>query len=383
MLMLNNASIPTPAFVYDENEIVKKINTIRQNVEQAKILFPLKPFTIIDALRLMAPMVQGFSASSLFEARLARDVLGEDKLVHVTAPGLRFDELTNFSKVCDCIYFNSLSQLYRYRDGLGTGVKLGLRVNPHLSFVKDTRYDPCRKHSKLGVSIDLLHNDQSLLAGISGIQFHTNCESTDFYQLMATVQHIDDRLPGILNKISWINLGGGYLFEEPHDLETLSKTVDFLKNNYGLDVIIEPGKGIVGNAGYIISSVIDQFESDGRTVAILDTTVNHMPEVFEYQYTPEISSESDNGKYEYILAGASCLAGDLFGEYRFDERLDVGSKIIFENMGAYTLVKASMFNGINLPSIYAYTTDGKFELKKKFNYNDLLSRCGGPSNVVK
>ena len=154
------------------------------------------------------------------------------------------------------------------------------------------------------------------------------------------------------------------------------EAVSFLREKYDVDVFFEPGKAIVGDAGYIVSAVIDIFESDGQTIAILDTSVNHMPEVFEYQYRPDVTQDSEEGAYIYTLAGCTCLAGDLFGDYKFKEPLEIGSRIVFEGMGAYTLVKANMFNGVNLPSIYALTTEGKLELKKQFGYEDFKSRCG-------
>lgn len=148
------------------------------------------------------------------------------------------------------------------------------------------------------------------------------------------------------------------------------------------DIFIEPGNGIIGSAGYIVSSVLDRFVSAGKNIAILDTTVNHMPEVFEYQYRPDILQEAKDGQYEYILAGCSCLAGDVFGQYSFAEPLSIGDRIVFKDMGAYTMVKAHMFNGINLPTIYSYTDEGELRLIKEFNYEDFISRCGGTKNVL-
>ncbi|GAG23844.1 unnamed protein product, partial [marine sediment metagenome] len=208
-------------------------------------------------------------------------------------------------------------------------------------------------------------DNPGFLKKINGILFHTNCESENINQLSKTVKHIDKTLAGLFSKIKWINLGGGYLFDNEEDLSPLIDIAKFLKNRYKIDVFFEPGKAVVGEAGYIVSTVLDIFNSDGKDIAVLDTTVNHMPEVFEYQLRPDIMQESADGKHAYILAGASCLAGDLFGAYRFTEPLRVGSRITFKAMGAYTLVKASMFNGINLPAIYAHTQNGKIELKKE------------------
>ena len=107
-------SADTPAFVYDEAAILKAINNARGLIgESCMLLFPLKSFAIMDALSLMATEVDGFSASSLFEAKFARDVLGNQKTVHITTPGFRPDEIPIISELCDYISFNSLSQWER------------------------------------------------------------------------------------------------------------------------------------------------------------------------------------------------------------------------------------------------------------------------------
>ncbi len=380
--LCDSNSITTPVFIYDENEIQKKLCNIRK-IPNCKILYSLKPCVLAEVLCLMSPFINGFSVSSLFEAMLAKEVVQNHDVIHMTTPGLRPDEIENISEICDYISFNSIPQWRAYSDKLRSGIKQGLRINPQLSFIEDDRYNPCRLHSKLGVQFaELLLelNDASFIKNISGFHFHTNSESTDFNNLLETVKHIEANLPGALRKISWINLGGGYLFDKSENTEALTEAITLLTTKYGLDVFLEPGRGIIEDAGYIVASVVDLFKSDNRVIAVLDTTVNHIPEVFEYQYKPAVGGESQSGKYRYILAGASCVAGDIFGEYKFDEPLKIGSTIIFENMGAYTLVKANMFNGINLPSIYAYSLEGKLVLKRSFDFVDFLSRCEVKNN---
>ncbi|UCB57020.1 MAG: hypothetical protein JSV30_00015 [Candidatus Omnitrophota bacterium] len=377
------SDLHTPAFIYDENIILKKLGILSNLREESrlKILFPLKTFSLTNALYLIASIVNGFSASSLFEAKLARDILTQGKTVHITTPAFRNDEIRDISFLCDYISFNSLSQVKKFYYQVVEQANCGIRINTQLSFIKDDRYNPCRKHSKLGVSLDELRelwkNNKKFFKKIGGILFHTNCESENINQLLETIKHIDKTLPEFFAKINWVNLGGGYLFNSKKDLAPLKEAVNFLKSKYDVEVFFEPGKGVVGEACCIASSVVDIFNSDGKDIAVLDTSVNHMPEVFEYQVRPEIAQESTGGKYKYILAGATCLAGDVFGEYQFARPLAVGSKIIFKTMGAYTLVKAHMFNGVNLPAIYAYTQKEKLELEKQFEYEDFLIKCGG------
>jgi len=374
--------ISTPAFIYSEKDILFKLKILNEikTISTCKMYFALKAFSFYDSLEMMINMLDGFSASSLFEARLSFNVInGRDKSIHLTSPLLKEEEMSGILTYCNYISFNSIEQWLRFRDIAENNSSCGIRINPGISFVSDNKYNPCRKHSKLGVPIQALIENQGLewMQGIRGLHFHTNCESDKFRELLETVKLIGRCLPKFLSRIDWVNLGGGYLFSSEEDFDEFIEAVLLLKEKFGLEVVFEPGKGIIGQAGTIVSTVVDIFINDGHSIAVLDTTTNHMPEVFEYQYRPDVAQESEEGKYPYILAGATCLAGDVFGEYRFDKPLEIGSRIVFENMGAYTMVKANMFNGINLPTIYAYTTDRKLEMKKQFTYDDFLSRCGG------
>lgn len=346
-----------------------------------ELLYSLKPLVQLCVLEIIQQYVDGFSVSSLFEARLVGGVRHANHSLHFTSPGIALGQLQSLESNIDYISFNSLSQIQSLRHLRKTRVNYGIRVNPQISFIDDKRYDPARSGSKLGVPlndlISLLSNGaQDTLAGITGIQFHNNADSTDFGQLLQTVEHLDLHFGDWLSTLDWINLGGGYLFPEDVNLQPFYEAIDLLKSKHGLKVFIEPGAALVRDAGFIISSVVDIFNSDGKQIAVLDTTVNHMPEVFEYQYEPDVLGHTADGKYSYILAGASCLAGDVFGEYAFDEPLEVGSRVVFTGMGAYTLVKANMFNGINLPSIYSLREDGELVLEKQFTYEDFASRCG-------
>jgi len=385
---LHEASIDTPAFVYDEErlaDVVDYINELGCRVG-FNVLFTVKPLILRSILDLISPCLDGFSVSSLFEARFVRNALEEPGTLHITTPGLRCDEIEAVAETCDYMAFNSLSQWIRLKGVARDKVFCGLRINPGLSFVQDSRYDPCRRHSKLGVPLaeaaDLARRKDNLLRDISGLHFHTNCDSRTFDPLLETVLRLDAEAPELLGKMEWINLGGGYSFADIARREPLSKAVELLWKKYSLDVFLEPGSGIVRDAAVIVSSVIDMFDSDGKTVAVLDTTVNHMPEVFEYQFQPNILGQTSDGPHRYILAGCTCLAGDIFGEYALAESLEVGSRVVFTDMGAYTTVKWHWFNGVNLPTIYSSTDTGKIVRQKRFEYKDFAVLCGGDCHAA-
>lgn len=374
--------VETPAFVYDESRILAAALRASKAASQAgcKVLYSLKSFAMVGGLQLLADRVAGFAASSVFEARLARQVLGASGQVHANVPAASEDDIANLNTLSDYITLNSLSQWNRLQP-LVKNASCGLRLNPQLSFVSDPRYDPCRIGTKLGVAPDRLicarKNDTSLASNLRGIHFHSNCDSEDFGQLYETTCHLHDTLgAAVFGRLDWVNLGGGYLFVEGQDVSGLTSAVQLLTDKYPLQVFIEPGASIVRDAGYLIATILDILSSDEQRVAVLDTSVNHLPEAFEYEYDPEVVDSIADGAHVYTLAGNSCLAGDLFGRYAFAEPLTIGARVIFRNVGAYSIVRANTFNGIGLPSVYALTPAGQTVLKRRFTYEDFSQSCG-------
>ena len=362
----------TPAIVYDENVLRGTVNRLLRLTRDGgcKLLYSPKACAVSSVMKTLGEMVIGFSCSSLNECKRARAHLGPKGEVHLVTPAIKDRDVRKIAEVCDYVVLNSLAQHARLTGVLSLSCQVGLRVNPQLSFAKDSRYDPCRSDSKLGVPVNsLIQNieDHAFeLDGLSGIHVHNNCEGTDACDIAETTRKLIRGIPGILEKIAWINLGGGYFYDEFENPELFVQTVSELKERFSLDVYIEPGAAIVRQAGSIISSIVDLFEGEDRTIAVLDTSVNHMPEVLEYQYTPDVVGHSEGALHEYVLAGCTCLAGDQFGISCFDAPLSLGNEIVFPNAGAYTISRANTFNGVPLPDVYLRTTDGELLSKVVF-----------------
>jgi len=352
-LVLKDSVYSSPAFVLNEAEITRQLEILAELRSQCgcKVLYSIKSLPFSAVMQMANPFVDGFSVSSLFEAQLADEILAGQGSIHLTTPGIRPDELNELSSLCSHISFNSLTQYRQHSEAVQAQASIGLRVNPKLSFLQDDRFNPCRQHSKLGVDIEEL-SKSICLDQIEGLHVHNVFSATDFTPLIKTVDKLQQLLGVGLAELEWLNLGGGYLFGQIEDHRPFVDLVKKLKHDYGLEVYIEPGKAVVGRAGYLVATVLDSFISDGETIAILDTSVNHNPEVFEYQRQPELHEHDPEGQYTAILAGCTCLAGDVFGKYRFTEPLQVGDKVVFKHVGAYTLIKANRFNGYNLPDIY-------------------------------
>lgn len=368
LLELKRQIPSSPAFLLDQDQVVANLKPLQalREASGCKVLYSIKALPLVSLLEAVKGRIDGFSVSSLFESRLAREVLGEaEHCLHLTTPGIRPKEFSELGRLCTHISFNSLSQCQRL-SGLGEGYSRGLRINPKLSFADDHRYDPCRVHSKLGVDIESLRS--GLPEDVEGLHFHTVFARQDFLPLLSVVASLKPLLKRH-PKIKWLNFGGGYLYNTLSNQSAVIELIKELRRDFGLEIYLEPGKAIVGNAGYLVCTVLDRFNSDGKTVVILDTSVNHHPEVFEYQLRPTLLEEAESGPHGVILAGSSCLAGDLFGEYRFNRVPEIGERLVFCNVGAYTLIKANRFNGYNLPDIYRIR-EGQSSLLKRYAYDD-------------
>jgi len=375
-----SSQVETPAFVIDEGAIVGAVESAKSMLAGTgcRLLYALKALSSGDVMRTLRPHVAGFAASSLFEAELARSVLGQEGSVHITTPGLRPDEAKDLDGLCDYVALNSLNQLGSF-SSVFRKASIGVRVNPGLSFVKDARYNPCARNSKLGVPMAQLAratDDLGSLERVVGVHFHGNCDASGFKPLLKTVRRLSKKLDGLLRRSSWVNVGGGYMFEPGTDPGPLHEAIALLRDRYNFEVFAEPGAALVRRAGHLVASVIDIAKADSETLVYLDTSVNHMPEVYEYQFEPDVIGHTAKGKHWYTLVGSTCLAGDRFGRYAFDEPLCIGSRVVFSDMGAYTAVKAQMFNGVNRPTMYYLTTDKTLTVRKRFTYNDFAGMWG-------
>lgn len=376
--MFHNTDLITPAYVYDQDKIIQTLEILTEIKEKTACfsLYSIKSANMSGLLEIIKPYVSGFSCSSLFEVQLAKEILDDSQTIHITTPGYREDEWAQVLEHSDFVTLNSYTQAHRFSENINNVASCGLRINPEMNFVKDERYDPCRAHSKLGVSLNDIVNKEVTIDWqfIEGVHIHNNFESINFDELKQSVHKVMLGLSANELNLKWINLGGGYLLNSQLDISPLIDTIKWLQDNYAVDVYFEPGKAITGQAGYLIANIIDIFKSEGKQIAVLDTAINHLPEVFEYQYQPKVMNACEKSDYEYRLVGGSCLSGDLFGDYFFDEPLEIGSRIVFENIGAYMQVKANMFNGINLPATYLLESDGVLKLLKQHDYDFFRSR---------
>ena len=368
----------TPAFIINENRIRQNCEVLASVKEQTdcKVLLALKGFAQWSLFPMIGKYLDGVCASSPWEARLGHEMFGGE--VHAYAAAYSDADFAELLKLCDEIDFNSFSQMKRFLP-LPTGnTQFGLRINPEHSTQNPahTIYDPCAPRSRLGIrQKDFAFQS---LEGISGLHFHTLCEQ-NADALQTTLVAVEEQFGDLLPQMEWVNFGGGHhITRTDYDINLLCKLINDFKKKYNVQVILEPGEAVALDAGTLAASVLDIIDNEGL-IAILDLSCTcHMPDVLEMPYRPEVEGAGlpDQKPHTYRLAGASCLAGDVIGDYSFDAPLHVGDQIVFQDMAHYSMVKTTFFNGIKHPDIGIRRESGKIEVVRKFSYKDYKYRLG-------
>ena len=366
--------LPTPCYVVDEGRLKQNLSLLKQVQDDTgcKILLAQKAFSMFSEYPLIRGYLAGTTASSLFEARLGAEELGGE--THIYAPAYKDAEFDEIASLCGHIVFNSFAQLEKFRDRCG-GASIGLRINPEFSTQEHAIYDPCAPGSRLGVTADALRPE--LLEGVEGLHFHTLCEQ-GADALADTLAAVERSFGKWLHTVKWLNLGGGHHITRPgYDLELLKKCIRQVREEYGLEVYLEPGEAVALNAGYFITEVMDIVENGGVTSLILDgSAACHNPDVLEMPFRPPVEGSGQPGEkaHGYRLTACTCLAGDIFGDYSFDRPLKIGDRLRFKNFAIYSMVKNNTFNGVCLPSISVMDEDGNCRVIKSFGYEDFKNR---------
>lgn len=369
---------PSPAYVVDLGRLRHNL-AILDSVQKrsgAKILMALKAFSMWGVFPLIRETLFGVCASSPWEARLGREEFGRE--VHSFAAAFKESDVKELLGISDHLVFNSFAQLERFRplwERERGRVSIGLRVNPEHSEGHTAIYDPCAPKSRLGIRRDEFKGRS--LDGVEGLHFHTLCEQL-FEPLERTARVFEDKFGEFLPRMKWLNLGGGHhITREGYDTNALVELVLYFREKYGLDVYLEPGEAIAIGAGILVGEVLDVAHNE-MDIAIMDVSATcHMPDILEMPYRPGVKDGFDAGEkaHTFRLAGPSCLAGDVIGDWSFEKQLAPGDRLAFLDMAHYTMVKTTTFNGIQHPAICTFEPEtGELKVVRSFTYEDFRGR---------
>ncbi len=366
----------SPSWVLEEDKLRANLELMqRVQVESgAKIILALKGFAMWSAFPLIRQYLPGATASSLYELQLAAEEFQGES--HIYSAAFRADEFDEICDIADHLVFNSVAQLEQYGpQATAAGVSVGLRVNPGMREVEFDLYNPCRVGSRLGVRAEFVEPEVFDL--VDGLHAHALCES-EADASIRLMDAIEEQFGSVLPDLKWVNLGGGHLMTRPgYDLDALIARLQAFRERWDVELYLEPGSAVGLNTGVLVASVLDIVPTEAHPVCILDISATaHMPDVLEQPYRPEVIGGRlpGDGPFTYRLGGGSCLAGDVIGEYSFDEPLEVGDRLVFEDQMHYTMVKTTMFNGVRHPDIAMVTETGELKVIRAFSYADFRDR---------
>ena len=370
--------IATPYYLIDEKKLLRNLKIIKRirDVSGAKSLLALKCFSTWCVFDLMREYMDGTTGSSLHEVRLGREKFGKE--VHAYCVAYSDAEMPSVARCADTIIFNSASQLKRFVHKTGSR-KLGVRINPRVSYSHFDLADPARKYSRLGISDK--KELMSVVPLISGCMVHFNCENSDFANFATNLKYLADEYGDVLERLEWISLGGGIFFtKENYPIDKFCAALKAFGKRFGLQIYLEPGESSITQSTELVTTVEDIVHNE-IDIAIVNASIEaHMLDLLVYRLGAQVHNAEScpadgarKGANTYMVAGRSCLAGDVFGTYRFPSRLKVGSTIRFTDAAGYTMVKKNWFNGLAMPSIAVRRLDGSLELVRKFEYKHFLT----------
>lgn len=363
-------NLATPYYLIYESKLLKKLQTIARIKKScgAKFVLALKCFSAWSVFPLIRKYLDGTTSSSLYEARLGYEKFKKE--VHAYSVAYSSREIKQVRRYADKIIFNSISQLTMFRRYAGNA-EIGLRVNPGISFSCFDLADPARRYSRLGVT------DKNALAKIlpliDGIMFHFNCENDDFENFSSNLDSISRKYAGLLKELKWVSFGGGiYFTKDGYPLDRFCKKIKEFSSKFAVQIYFEPGEAVITQSAELVTKILD-IVHNGMDIAIVDSSIEaHMLDLLTYRLSAKIKSD-DTGRFRYQIAGRSCLAGDVFGTYRFKTRLKIGNVLRINDAAGYTMVKKNWFNGLSMPSIVVKRLDGTIDVIRNFEYKDFIN----------
>lgn len=371
------SNLDRAAYVLHEEKLIRNLELIRTVKEKAgiEIILALKGFAMWRMFPLVRQYLDGATASSLYEARLIYEEMGNK--AHSYLPIVLESEVEELARMSSHIVFNSVKQYEQYKDLFRTKypeISIGLRVNPGFSKVAVEMYNPTAPGSRLGIDPD--HLKTGMPEGVEGLHFHALCESSS-YDLAETLEVLESKCSHLLHQVKWVNMGGGHLMtRKGYDIDHLVALLIAFRTKYNVDIVLEPGSAIAWETGDLVANIVDIVNNHGVGTLMTDVSFTaHMPDTLEMPYRPDIAGTVDfPTDFQYRVGGTSCLSGDYMAAYNFEIAPRIGDKLVFKDMIHYTIVKTTMFNGVHHPDIFLLNREGALERMRTFSYEDYKLR---------
>lgn len=385
----------TPVYVYNANRITEQFQQLKQvfNSDKVSFFYACKALTNVSILKHIKSIGCKVDCSSINEAKLAVHAGFPSSDILYTSNGIAFDEIEEAVALGININIDSLSNLEKFGKKYGHSYPVGIRLRPNIMAGGNLKISTGHDTSKFGIPIeqlsDIVRIMQQYQIHIAGLHVHTGSEIKDVAVFMKVTDVFFELVPHF-PELQFLDLGGGFKVpyqdgEEGTDIQLLAKEIlafeQKIEQTYqrNFQVWFEPGKYLVSEAGYLITSVNVLKETSATIFAGVNSGFNHLirPMFYEaYHRIRNISNEKGVIK-NYTITGNICET-DTFAWERPMNEIREGDVLVFDNAGAYGFEMASNFNSRYRPA-EVMVKDGKpYLIRKREVFEDLLRNLVEP-----
>ena len=390
------ADFGTPCFIYSHNDLVKNFSEIK-NVfasEKRKVFYSVKANSNLSILKVLLELGAGFDIVSLGELERVIKIGAQPEKIIYSGVGKSEEEIIRSLEYgIHCFNVESFSELERINSiaaKLNKVAPVSIRINPNIDPGSHEFISTGVETTKFGINLKNMmdafiyaNNEKSI--ELLGIDYHigSQIESLDpFKEAIISVKKIIDQLKENNINIKLIDMGGGlginYNNNDAPSLNDFGKTINQVINDNELsdyDFIIELGRSIVGNVGYILTSVEYIKKDSEKNFVIVDAGMDNLIRPALYDAWHEIKPITDNKEQNILcdIVGPVCECTDFLGK---DRRLSVqqGDLLIISSCGAYASSMASNYNSRPKPSEIMIKNGEMHIISRKEKINDLFSR---------
>ncbi len=356
----------TPFFLFDKEILIKNYNAFKSALDfDTEICYAMKANSEKEVLIALNQLNSSFEVASKYELELLINIgISPDKMIYGSAvkPNEHIKYFIDYG--VNRFAYDSEDELYKIAE-LAPKAKVYLRV-----LVDDKSESVFKMSEKFGVSNSkvepMILKAKELGLDPYGISFNVGSQALNEKAWERGILEVIDHLLNLQNKgikIQTLNLGGGFPFNYEDDnsfpiLENIFKHINFSLTQlpYSLKIIMEPGRSLVANAYSLVANVIAKSErSNGKWVFIDVGVYNGLMESVSWQGNTKykvtlLSNSKPANMEEYILTGPTGDNLDVINpKIYLPKNIKVGDKLLMENVGAYSLVFATKFNGFPLP----------------------------------
>ena len=386
----------TPCFIYSHDDLVKNFSEIK-NVfasEKRKVFYSVKANSNLSILKVLLELGAGFDIVSLGELERVIKIGAQPEKIIYSGVGKSEEEIIRSLEYgIHCFNVESFSELERINSiaaKLNKVAPVSIRINPNIDPGSHEFISTGVETTKFGINLKNMmdafiyaNNEKSI--ELLGIDYHigSQIESLDpFKEAIVSVKKIVDQLKENNINIKLIDMGGGlginYQNNDAPSLNDFGKTINQVINDNELsdyDFIVELGRSIVGNVGYILTSVEYIKKDSEKNFVIVDAGMDNLIRPALYDAWHEIKPITDNKEQNILcdIVGPVCECTDFLGK---DRRLSVqqGDLLIISSCGAYASSMASNYNSRPKPSEIMIKNGEMHIISRKEKINDLFSR---------